>query len=304
MTEYSLVTYTTPNGPRAGIVVGGKVHDAAEVSGNAGFASVFGILGDWANADAAFAALAPELASREGLALADAELLAPLPNPGAVLCTGSNYKCHSEAMEKAAGLPPSPSPKELGLKPYCFPKLSRCVVGPDAEVALTGPRLDWEGELAVIIGRTAKDVPVDAALDYVAGYTVANDLSARDRFFRPQEPEDTPFRFSWFNHKCFDGSCPTGPVFVPARFIPDPHALGLTLWVNDELKQDSTTGNMIFDIAEQIAEYSSRVTLEPGDMILTGTPAGTGAETKTFLNRGDRIRIEIDRIGTLTHSIA
>lgn len=303
MIPYSLVTFETAQGPRAGIVVDGQVHDAATLCDRQDYASMDGILRDWSSADARFQSLAPKLRENLGIPLADISLLAPLPAPGAVLCTGSNYKCHSDAMEKAAGLPPSPNPKELGLKPYCFLKVSRCVVGPGAGVELTGPRLDWEGELAVVIGRTAKNVPVERALDYVAAYTVANDLSARDRFFRPQEEEDTPFRFSWFNHKCFDGSCPTGPALVPARFIRDPHDLAIRLWVNDELKQDSTTANMIFDIAEQIAEYSSRITLQPGDMILTGTPAGTGAESKTFLSHGDRIRVEVEQIGALEHTI-
>lgn len=301
MTSYSLVTLDTPQGPRAGIKVGDRIHFADEATGNPAYRSTLAILRDW---DAAHPALQRAADRPAGTPVANAKLLAPLPDPGAVICTGSNYKCHSDAMERAAGMEPQPSPKELGLKPFCFLKVGRCVVGPGSAVPFTGERMDWEAELVAVIGRTARNVRVEDALSHVAGYMIGNDLSARSRFFRPQEVEDTPFRFNWFNHKCFDGSCPTGPELVPADYVENPHGLGIRLWVNDVLRQDSTTGNMIFDIAEQIAEYSSRITLEPGDIIMTGTPAGTGAESGAFLQPGDRVRIEIDGLGTLTHAIA
>lgn len=301
MASYSLVTLDTAQGPRAGMKIGDLYYLTAHATGNSRYDSVLAILRDW---DAAQPVLQRAAEHPASAPLTQVKLLAPLPDPGAVICTGSNYKCHSDAMERAAGIEPEPSPKEVGLKPFCFLKLSRCVTGPDTQVAWTGKKMDWEAELVAVIGRTARNVPVETALDHVAGYMIGNDLSARDRFFRPQELEDNPFRFNWFNHKVFDASCPTGPELVPASAVADPHALGIRLWVNDVLKQDSTTGNMIFDIAEQIAEYSSRVTLEPGDIIMTGTPAGTGAESGKFLEPGDRVRIEIDGLGSLTHGIA
>jgi 2-keto-4-pentenoate hydratase/2-oxohepta-3-ene-1,7-dioic acid hydratase in catechol pathway len=153
------------------------------------------------------------------------------------------------------------------------------VTHPDATVTLppASKSVDWEVELAAVIGRPAKDVGESHALDYVTGYLIANDLSARDLGFCEKLPPANPFRTDWLAHKSFDGSCPLGPWIVPASEIGDPQKLGLKLWVNDVLKQDSNTGKMIFTLAEQIAQLSSRITLYPGDVILTGTPAGVGA---------------------------
>jgi 2-keto-4-pentenoate hydratase/2-oxohepta-3-ene-1,7-dioic acid hydratase in catechol pathway len=164
--------------------------------------------------------------------------------------------------------------------------------------------MDWEIELAAVIGLTAKNVPLAEALDYVAGYTIANDLSARDMGRRPNVPDTAPFKFDWVAHKNFDGSCPLGPWIVPSRDIPDPQQLGLKLWVNDVIKQDSNTSQMIFTLAEQIAHLSSRITLQPGDVILTGTPAGVGAARPEFLKPGDVVRLWIETIGTLTNRMA
>src|SRR6202040_488279 len=142
------------------------------------------------------------------------------------------------------------------------------------------------------------------ALSYVAGYTAANDLSARDRG-RPAHVADTsPFKADWVAHKSFDGSCLVGPWIVPASDIPDPQNLGLKLWVNDVLKQASNTGQMIFNLAEQIAHLSSRLTLHPGDLILTGAPAGGGVGRGEFLKAGDVVKIWIERIGSLTSKMA
>ena len=177
---------------------------------------------------------------------------------------------------------------------------------PDATVTLprASKSVDWEVELAAVIGRPAKDVGESHALDYVTGYLIANDLSARDLGFREQLPPANPFRTDWLAHKSFDGSCPLGPWIVPASEIGDPQNLGLKLWVNDVLKQDSNTGKMIFTLAEQIAQLSSRITLYPGDVILTGTPAGVGAGRGEFLKPGDVVKLWIEKIGTLTNTMA
>ena len=132
--------------------------------------------------------------------------------------------------------------------------------------------IDWEAELGAVIGKKAKDVPLEKALDYVAGYTVANELSARDLGRRNQLPDSTPFKWDWVGQKCFDDACPIGPWIVPASDIKDPQKLGIKLWVNDVIKQDSNTSDMIFNLAEQLSHLSSRITLYPGDIILTGTP--------------------------------
>ena len=164
--------------------------------------------------------------------------------------------------------------------------------------------MDWEAELAAVIGRTAKHVQVEKALNYVAGYAVANDLSARDRGRRPHIPDDSPFKADWVAHKSFDGSCPLGPWIVPSDDIRDPQNLGIRLWVNGVIKQDSSTKNMIFNVAEQIAHLSSRLTLHPGDLILTGTPAGVGGGRGEFLKAGDVVKIEIERIGSISNTMS
>jgi 2-keto-4-pentenoate hydratase/2-oxohepta-3-ene-1,7-dioic acid hydratase in catechol pathway len=196
--------------------------------------------------------------------------------------------------------------KDLGEKPWHFVKTSKSsVVGPGANVRLPAysQKVDWEVELAAVIGRTAKDVPVDEALDCVAGYTIANDLSARDAMKRDKNPATSPFHFDWVSQKCFDGACPLGPWIVPAGDVPDPQRLALKLWVSGELMQDSHTSKMIFNTAEQIAMLSSRVTLHPGDLVLTGTPAGVGMGRQRFLRAGDTVKLWIEGIGELSHTV-
>ena len=209
-------------------------------------------------------------------------------------------------MAKRANRPEEPNPKTLGLKPWHFIKASRTLADPGATVTATSytQKLDWEVELAAVIGKAAKNVSVENALDYVAGYTAANDLSARDLSRRPHIPDTSTFKSDWIGQKSFDGACPLGPWIVPAQDIPDPDNLAIKLWVNDVIKQDSNTSKMIYNIAEQIAHISSGITLHPGDIILTGTPAGVGSARNEFLKAGDVVKIEIERIGTLTNTIA
>ena len=147
-------------------------------------------------------------------------------------------------------------------------------------------------------------MPKEKALYYVAGYTAANDLSARDRGRRPGVEATSFFKMDWTKHKSFDGSCPLGPWIVPASDIADPQKLGLKLWVNGALKQDSNTAKMLFTLAEQIEQLSINMTLQPGDLILTGTPAGTGAESGEFLKAGDMVKIWIEGIGEFSNKIA
>jgi 2-keto-4-pentenoate hydratase/2-oxohepta-3-ene-1,7-dioic acid hydratase in catechol pathway len=227
--------------------------------------------------------------------------------PGAIFCAGANYRDHAEEMARVAGTPLEKDQRELGLSPWHFIKTARAsVVGPGAAVKLPAfsKMVDWEVELAAVIGRPAKDVPVERALAHVAGYTVAHDVSARDVGRRPHLPDASPFKTDWLSQKCFDGSCPLGPWITPARDIKDPQALAMKLWVNDELMQDSNTSRMIFSTAEQIAQLSTRVTLWPGDLVLTGTPAGVGMARRRFLKAGDTVRLWIDGIGELRHTMA
>jgi len=154
-------------------------------------------------------------------------------------------------------------------------------------------------KIAVVIGRYCRDVSVSEALACVAGLTIVNDLSARDHLKRDKVPVESPFRYDWVSQKCFDGSLPMGPWICPLEDIADLQDLAIKLWVNDELMQDSSSANLIFSFAEQIAHLSTRLTLRPGDVIATGTPAGCGAARGRFLQPGDRVRIWVQEIGEL-----
>jgi 2-keto-4-pentenoate hydratase/2-oxohepta-3-ene-1,7-dioic acid hydratase in catechol pathway len=302
---YRLATYAADSGPRAGLVIGDEVFDAAALTGHPHDATVLGILDDWAAARERLAVAAA--APGRGRPVADIRLLAPICWPSAIYCAGANYADHAAEMARAQNRPPPPDPHTLGLKPWHFIKAGRSTLAaPDETVVITGlsQTMDWEIELAAVIGARAKNVSLAQALDHVAGYTIANDLSARDMGRRTGVPDDSPFKFDWVAHKNFDGSCPLGPWIVPAGDISDPQNLGLKLWVNDVIKQDSNTGKMIFSIAEQIAHLSSRITLNPGDVVLTGTPSGVGAARKEFLRAGDTVKLWIEHIGTLTNRMA
>jgi 2-keto-4-pentenoate hydratase/2-oxohepta-3-ene-1,7-dioic acid hydratase in catechol pathway len=308
MAGYKLATYQTPDGPRAGLVIDDKLFDAAKLTGKAAYASVLGILADWRAAQGALkkAAAAAGKSRVKALPLSRAKLLAPVRWPSAIYCAGANYADHAAEMARRMNRPMEPDPHTQGLKAWHFMKAPRALADPGATVKISGvsDRVDWEVELAAVIGKPAKNVPEEKALDYVAGYTAANDLSARDRGPRPNISDTSPFKADWTKHKSFDGSCPLGPWIVPASDIGDPQNLGLKLWVNDVLKQDSNSKDMIFNLAEQIAQLSSGMTLHPGDVVLTGTPAGVGSARGEFLKAGDVVKIWIEKIGTLTTKMA
>jgi 2-keto-4-pentenoate hydratase/2-oxohepta-3-ene-1,7-dioic acid hydratase in catechol pathway len=297
---YQLATYAgSDNVPRAGIVVDRQIVDLHRTS-------VLSILQHWDE-------LAPELrrlaqqartsaAVLSARPLASVRLLAPILYPGTIFCAGANYKDHVAEMSRALNLPPEPDPHEMGLKPWHFLKPSApCVRETGAKIPLPSysRRVDWEAEIALVIGRPCRNVSVSDALGFVAGLTIVNDLSARDHLKRDKVAADSPFKFDWVSQKCFDGALPMGPWIVPLEDFDDIHALAIRLWVNDELMQDSSSSNLIFSYAEQIAHLSTRVTLLPGDVIATGTPAGCGAARGRFLQPGDRVRIEVEGIGEL-----
>ena len=309
--SYRLLSFQSGREARAGILVGDAVYDAARLAGEAGWSSVLGALRDWPKANRAFAAAAKRIAAgkskAKGIPLKRAKLLAPVLYPGSVFCAGANYTDHMAEMARAQGHAPGPNMKELGEKPWHFVKTSMSsIVGPGAKVKLPAysQKVDWEVELVAVIGKTAKDIPVERALSCVAGYTIANDLSARDAMRRAGNPPTSPFHYDWVSQKCFDGACPVGPWIVPAEEIRDPQNLAIKLWVNGELMQDSHTGRMIFGAAEQVAMLSSRVTLQPGDLVLTGTPAGVGMGRQRFLGAGDTVKLWIENIGEFSHTMA
>jgi acylpyruvate hydrolase len=211
--------------------------------------------------------------------LAAVTLLAPVARPRAIFGIGLNYAEH--ARETGRDLPETP---------IVFMKLPSSSAPPDRPVdppAAARRRLDYEGELVAVMG----------AGGAVAGYAIADDLSARD--LQGREPQ-------WTRAKGFDSSCPWGPWITTADELPDPHALGLRTWVNGELRQDSSTSDLIFGVPALVDFLSETITLEPGDLILTGTPSGVGVamDPRTFLASGDVVRIEIDRLGAIEHAIA
>jgi 2-keto-4-pentenoate hydratase/2-oxohepta-3-ene-1,7-dioic acid hydratase in catechol pathway len=292
-----LVSFDTPEGPKTGMLHDGKVYASGR------FASMQDVLENWGSANARLADLGGELPRRAPLPVA--ALAAPLA-PRNIYFAGANYKDHVAEMKRRLGLPLEGNPKELGHKPwFCMKATGTTVVGPGATVARPqgSPMLDWELELAVVIGQRCSAVPADRAYDVIAGYTIANDLSARENVGREGVASDSPFKWDWIGQKTFDGSCPLGPAITPHRFIGDPMNLGMKLWVNGELMQDSNTGQMIFDIADQVSHLSSRVTLMPGDVILTGTPAGVGMARDRFLQPGDTVKHWIENIGEFEISI-
>ncbi len=298
MADYKLLTYQAAQGPRAGILVDGDIFDVD------GYTRVVDILDDWQSAQPRLektAAAKP----KGGTPLASAKLLAPVLYPSAIYCAGANYSDHVAEMDRAQNRTPDPNPHDVGLKPWHFLKAARVVVGPNAAVPLPAgaKKVDWEVELTAVIGRKAKGVSIERALEYVAGYTIADDVSARDLGQRPPLTKDSPFFWDWVAHKSFDASCPLGPWITPAKQIPDPQKLGIRLWVNDVIKQDSHTSKMIFTLAEQIAQISSRTTLYPGDLVLTGTPAGVGAGRNEFLKAGDAVKLWCEGVGEFSHTM-
>jgi 2-keto-4-pentenoate hydratase/2-oxohepta-3-ene-1,7-dioic acid hydratase in catechol pathway len=304
MTSYRLITYQAGTGPRAGLIVNDRAFDLAEATGNSAFASMLDVLRDWDAAEAAIEAAAAK-AGPGGKPLDGIKLLAPVPAPQTIYCAGANYADHVLEMAVRQNQEPDPDPHTLGLKAWHFIKASGTVTGPNQPVVMpeASKAVDWEVELTAVIGRKVKNVSLERALDCVAGYTVGNDLSARDLGQRPPIAATSPFRYDWLGQKCFDGACPLGPWIVPAKQIQDPQNLKLTLSVNEVVKQDSNTKNMIFNLAEQIAQISARLTLHPGDLIMTGTPAGVGAGRGEFLKRGDVVTAWIEGIGSLTNTM-
>lgn len=308
MISYKLLTYQAKSGPRAGILIDEEILDIAMLTRIHSYKSMLNILNNWESSQAIIDGALKELRGKKikHIPLDKAKLLAPVLYPSTIFCAGANYLDHLQEMAAVKNIEPDPDPRTLGLKPWHFIKTSRSVIGTESTIKLPpySKMIDWEAELTVVIGRVVKNIPPGNALDYVAGYTIANDLSLRDQAIRTHLPLTSPFRYDWVSQKCFDCSCPLGPWIVPAREIKDPQNLGIKLWVNDILKQDSHTSKMIFSVAEQISHLSTRVTLYPGDLILTGTPSGVGSAKGESLKPGDVVRIWIEKIGVLTNIMA
>ncbi|MEX0701964.1 MAG: fumarylacetoacetate hydrolase family protein [Planctomycetales bacterium] len=217
------------------------------------------------------------------------ELIAPIPRPGKVICIGLNYRDH--AIESGAAIPS---------EPVCFAKFSSAVVGPRAPIVLpaVAHKVDYEAELVAVIGRRGKNVPERDARAYIAGYMNGNDVSARDwQVGRPGG--------QWLLGKTPDTFAPTGPWMVTADEVGDPHRLDIRLRLNGETLQESNTSEFIFRLDRLIAHVSQLITLEPGDILFTGTPSGVGTARKppVYLRPGDTVEVEIEGLGVLANPV-
>ncbi len=303
---FQIVRYIDGDTARCGVLIAGRVFAIEQVPGDENWDQVPALLRDWDVASPALVEFSRHAQPAEGRELSTVQLLAPIEVPGEIFCAGANYLDHIAEMNGAMDHVATPTFKELGEKPWHFIKASRsAVIGPDDAIRIPEycDELDWEIELAVIIGTGGRDIARTDALRHVAGYTIANDLSLRPAVHRHAIPAGSPFHFDFLSAKSFDGSCPLGPAMTPACAVPDPHALAMKLWVNDTLMQDSSTAQMMFSIEEQIEMISSRLTLHPGDVILTGTPAGVGVARGISLKPGDTVRMAIERIGEMTNQV-
>jgi 2,4-didehydro-3-deoxy-L-rhamnonate hydrolase len=227
-------------------------------------------------------------ASRNARPLADGAVAAPIPRPRMLLFAGVNYHSHLDEVPSAS------TPDE----PFVFAKLPSSVIGPDEPIAIPagGHKVDYEGELAIVVGERSGD-PIRDPMDMVFGYTIVNDVSARDVQFD---------RGQLILGKGFDTFCPMGPIVVLRDEIPDPSVMTLTTRVNGDVRQQAPLTDMIFQVRELLTFLSSHVTLAPGDVISTGTPAGVGyfRTPPSFLQPGDTVEIEIDGIGVLRNPVA
>jgi 2-keto-4-pentenoate hydratase/2-oxohepta-3-ene-1,7-dioic acid hydratase in catechol pathway len=282
-----LISCRTDAAEILGVVVGERWLPASEVVGG-GPSTMAELL---AGGDRTLAALREATdgarLDERGRPLADADLLAPVPRPGKIVAIGRNYRDHTTE----EGVEPPPAP-------LIFAKWPSAIVGHGAPVSwdpALSRQVDYEAELAIVIGRTARGVEVDDALDHVLGYTCLNDVSARDLQFGDGQ---------WVRGKSLDSFCPMGPALVTADEIDDPQDLAISCSIGDERVQEARTSDMFFGVAEIISYCSMSFTLEPGDVIATGTPGGVGVfrDPPRFLEDGDRMTVEIERIGRLENT--
>jgi 2-keto-4-pentenoate hydratase/2-oxohepta-3-ene-1,7-dioic acid hydratase in catechol pathway len=273
-----LVTYQSERGPRAGRLDDGGVIDLWDALGGDGES-----VGDLLRANRL-----EEAAEVDGEPLQETELLPPVPDPEKIVCIGLNYRAH--AAEAGIEAPETPT---------FFAKFRNALAAPGATVPLPAAsrKVDFEAEIAFVIGRPAKEVDEAGALDHVAGFTLFNDLSARDlQFATPQ----------WIPGKVFDGSAPCGPALVTTDEAGDPGAVEFALDLNGERMQEASTDDLIFSVAELVAHLSRLMTLEPGDVVATGTPAGVGGarEPRVWLKPGDELVVSSPQLGRLLTRIA
>jgi 2-keto-4-pentenoate hydratase/2-oxohepta-3-ene-1,7-dioic acid hydratase in catechol pathway len=302
--SYRLLSYVvrSSDAPRAGLLLGDRVVDlksavdALKSPADFDATSTLAVVQAWDRAEPALRAVEASGKAPQSWPLSEVKLTAPLLYPTNIFCAAANYQDHFREMINR-------DVDKTTINPYFFLKVARqTVIGPNQPIRR--PRvvnkLDWEAEIAVVIGRPARNVAAAQALDYIAGYTIINDLSARDYIRRADWPALVS---DWMWQKSFDTSAPMGPWITPRSEIADPQNLKINTWVNGNLEQDTHSKWMVFTVREQIEALSQHVTLLPGDVIATGTGSGVGHPKGKYMNPGDKVRIEIEGLGTLENPV-
>lgn len=290
--RWGLVSYVSGRGPaRAGVLdADGTVR---ELPGQLATSSMLELLGRWDHVVDDLLAL-----DLESLSPVDnARLDIPVRFPPKLICAGANYYAHAAEMG---------TPVPEGIAPYFFMKPpSTTLVGDGDPIPIDDDqvRIDWEAELGVVVGRRVRRLSPSEAADAIAGYVVLNDITDRSGLRREPPVLGPPFAFDWLSAKGLDASCPIGPTLVPAGLIDDPRDLRVRLWVNGELQQDGSTADMVADVPELLVALSHVMTLEPGDIVATGTPAGVGVARGTFLKPGDVVSAEVELVGRVTNQV-
>jgi 2-keto-4-pentenoate hydratase/2-oxohepta-3-ene-1,7-dioic acid hydratase in catechol pathway len=302
-TTVKLLSYFSESGPRAGFLAKDRVYDLAQLASEQGLdlpADMRQVLQlERMDLVSRVVKSAPE-AKAPGMPLSGVNLAAPVPCPAKILALAGNYQAHvreggGQVVDRENSTP------RVFIKPGTTVNHHEGIV----RIPRRSNAVDYEIELGVVIGRRCHAVSAEDALDHVAGYTVFNDISARRLdLHEDRMPREGDRWFDWLNGKWFDSFAPMGPFLVTADQVGDPQALDLRLWVNGDLRQDADTGQMVYTVAELIQWITEFVTLEPGDVIATGTPSGVGNTTGTFLQPGDVIEAEIAKIGRLRNTVA
>lgn len=289
--RWSLVTFVTGTSAEEHVGILWADGTVCALPELAGYRTLMEVMEDWPQASSILTMA--DLDLREPIE--DARVLSPLRYPRKILCTGANYWSHVREMGGAL---------DLGAPdPYFFLVPATTIVGPHDAIRLPEAEeamVDWEGELAVVIGRRAHNVSADSAPAYVAGYAICNDITARG-IHRRNTYAAAPFEWDWLGSKGRDTFLPLGPGITPSWLVEDPHDLRLRVWVNGLLKQDARTSDLIVDIWQLVAAASAVLTLEPGDVVTTGTPSGVGAASGEFLHPGDIVTVEIEGLGRLSN---
>lgn len=297
LVSYSRDELTSP----AILTDGGLIDISSLFEGGGGPGSVIEILQKGPKFLEKLAGLAAK--AKDFVTIDSVRLLAPIPRPGKILALAGNYTEHIKEAGLKLGLSDSP---RLTTVPRPFIMPSTVVIGPDEEIPwpVYSEQVDYEIELGVVIGKRARCVGPQEALETVAGYTIVNDVSARSVSFkkgRKERPWDE--FFDWLNGKWSDGFLPMGPYLLTADEVEDVQNLDVVLKVNEQVRQEANTGQMIFPAADVVSFVSHIMTLEAGDIIATGTPAGVAAATGNFLKPGDRVECRIEKLGTLANTV-